>query len=152
MDSRRGGRTGDPITSIGNDNTGSALPTSGSMMGDSALSTVIARVCEGMRVLDASGDELGRVDIVKMGDPGAATVGADEPADPGFIASLFVGRHEPDLPPELRDRLLRFGYLKVDGKGWIDTDRYITGDLIARVEADTVMLSVDKDLLLSDDV
>lgn len=152
MDAQRGGREADPISPMSNDNTDSALPTSGSMMGDSAMSTVISQVREGMRVLDASGEELGTVDIVKMGDPGAATVGADEPADPGFIASLFVDQHEPDLPEALRDRLLRFGYIKIDGKGWIDTDRYVTGDLIGRIDSDAVTLTVNKDRLLTGDV
>lgn len=65
---------------------------------------------------------------------------------------LFVGQSEPDLPEALRDHLLRFGYIKIDGKGWIDEDRYGTGDLIARVGTDTVTLTVGKDRVLSDEV
>ncbi len=139
-----------PIPAMTNDNTASALATTGSMMADSAASDIINRVRQGMTVVDAAGEELGKVDFVKLGDPGAATVGADEPAEPGFFAAIFVGDGEPDVPEPLRSRLLRFGYVKVDGAGWIDTDRYVTADLIAGVSGDTVRLTARKDEILSD--
>jgi hypothetical protein len=152
MATRRNRFRTDTVPTMGNDNTGSALPTTDSMMGDSATSTLIGRVHEGMRVVDAAGEEIGRVDVVKMGDPEAATVGADAPPEPGFFEAIFVGEGEPALPDPLRSRLLRFGYLRIDGKGWIDMDRYVTGDLIARIDRDTVTLNVGKDRLLSDEV
>jgi len=139
----------EPIPSMTSDNTDTALETTGSMMADSAASAVINRVRRGMTVVDANGEELGSIEEVKMGDPGAATVGGDVPADPGLIAAFFGGV-EPDLPEALRARLLRFGYVKVDGKGWIDTDRYIVADQIGNVSGDTVTLTVAKERLMEE--
>ena len=143
------GRNVEPIPSMTSDNTDTALETTGSMMADSAASQIINQVRRGMTVVDVEGEELGKVDHVKMGDPGAATVGADVPADPGLIGAFFGGT-EPDVPEPLRSRLLRFGYVKLDGQGWLDTDRYVTADLIGGVSSDTVRLTVDKERLLAE--
>lgn len=134
----------EPIPSMTTDATGSAA-TSDAMGND-----LLSRVREGMRVLDAAGDEVGTVATVKMGDPGAATIGADAPADPGFFAGIFGADTEPDIPEPLRSRLLRHGFIKIDGKGWLDTDRYVPADLIAGLASDTVRLSATKERLLSD--
>ncbi|MDP9368888.1 MAG: hypothetical protein M3Q03_11530 [Chloroflexota bacterium] len=140
----------EPIPSMINDNTDAALETTGSMMADSAASQILSHVRTGMTVVDAAGEELGAVDYVRMGDPGAATVGADMPADPGFFEAIFAGQSEPDLPEPLLSRLLRLGFIKVDGEGWIDTDRYVTADFIDRVSGDKVILTADKNRILSD--
>jgi hypothetical protein len=139
-----------PIPPMTNDNTDTALETTGSMMADSTASGLLNRVRLGMKVVDANGEELGRVDEVKMGDPGAATIGADRPAEPGLIAGVFGAEAEPDVPEPLRSRLLRFGYVKIDGKGWVDTDRYVTAGQIGRVAGDTVTLTADKERLLAE--
>jgi hypothetical protein len=144
------GPAAERIPTMTNDNTDAALATTGSMMGDSDASDLINRVRLGMKVVDVNGEEVGKVDEVKMGGPGAATVGADEPAGPDLIAGVFGADAEPDVPEPLRSRLLRFGYVKIDGTGWIDTDRYVTADQIGRVVGDTVTLLVDKDRLLAE--
>ena len=136
------------IPSMSNDATAASTPTTDSMMTDWAANEIINLVREGMTVVDAAGEKLGSVDHVKMGDPGAATVGADRPA-PGLV-DVFLGGGEPDVPEPFRSRLLRLGYVKIDGTGWIDTDRYVTADLIGGVSGDTVRLTVDKEWLLSD--
>ncbi|CAA9559278.1 MAG: hypothetical protein AVDCRST_MAG19-1669 [uncultured Thermomicrobiales bacterium] len=132
----RGAANAGPIPAMTSDNTASPSPMTG----------IINAVRPGMRVVDASGEELGTVDDVKMGDPGAATVGADMLAEPG----LFGADAEPDVPEPLRSRLLRFGYVRIDVKGWFDTDRYLTADLIGRVSGDAVILTVAKDRVLDD--
>jgi len=140
----------EPIPAMTNDNTASGLGTTGSMMADSAASGVLNRVRPGMAVVDARGEGLGTVDHVKMGDPGAATVGADLPPQPGIFAAVFGAEGEPDVPEPTRSRLLRWGYVKVDGRGWIDTDRYVTADLIAGVAGETVTLAVAKERLIAE--
>lgn len=122
-------------------------PTSQSDLGP------IERVREGMRVIDAVGEELGKVEFVKMGDPSATTVGADAPRDGGFlqdIAGVFGFDSEPNLPDALRDRLMRVGFIKIDGKGLTDTDRYVMADKIAGVASDTVRLSLPKNRLATE--
>jgi hypothetical protein len=109
---------------------------------------ILEQVHQGMNVVDAAGDDLGKVDYVKMGDPKAVTVDSIPPGEGGLmedVAEAFGAEDEPKVGPTIRARLLRFGYFKIDGKGWIDTDRYVPSDKIADVSGDTVRLSVTKD-------
>lgn len=91
---------------------------------------------------------------VAGGTAGSGAAGAPGgTAAPGAVAgigdALFGGRGE-DLPETLRNDLMRVGYLKIDGKGWIDTDRFARADQIAEVSADSVRLSVAKEALPSE--
>ena len=94
-------------------------------------------VQEGMRVVDASGRQIGKVELVKLGDPDAVTARGQE----------TVGG-EPRISGEARELLLRLGFVKVDRRGLLRPDAYVAADQINRVEGDTVHLSVtDQDLL-----
>jgi len=73
----------------------------------------IAQVNVGMRVVDAAGDELGKVTEVKM--PGTASAG------------------DVDLPSEHADRLARAGYVRVDG-GLLSHDLYVEAGQVAGVD------------------
>jgi hypothetical protein len=110
----------------------------------------IGLVREGMKVYDAAGDEIGKVDFVKMGDPDAVTVSAATIPERNDLVDTIadVFRGPDDLPQSIRERLLRNGFIHVDGKGWIDKDRYVAADAIAAVTGDVVRLSVTKDDLL----
>ncbi len=106
----------------------------------------ISRVHEGMRVVDATGDEVGKVQFVRMGDPEAITTEGNEgqPSElMGKIASAVLPEErEPDVPEPLRTNLLRTGYVKIDGPGLRDTDRYASSSQVRDVSGDTVRLSV----------
>jgi hypothetical protein len=96
----------------------------------------ISQIVEGMRVFDAIGKEIGTVEFVKLGDPEATTTLGEE-TDNG----------EPRIAGELRDRLLRLGFIKVDRKGLLKSDAYATAEEIDRVQNDTVRLTVtDKEM------
>jgi hypothetical protein len=99
----------------------------------------IEQVHEGMRVVDADGDEVGTVELVKMGDPGAVTTEGQD-----------TGLDEPYLPAPFADRLLRVGFLKVDRKGLFSRDVYVAATEIDRVDKDTVVLSVPQRMLLTE--
>jgi heat induced stress protein YflT len=86
-------------------------------------------VREGMQVADAAGSKIGKVVLVKMGDPEAVTVEHDPDA-------------EPYLPDELAERLLRTGFIKIDRKGLLKPDVYAGADEIDDVDRDLVRLSV----------
>lgn len=105
----------------------------------------LARVREGMQVIDARGAVVGTVKEVKMGDAQAAThYGQRSATDGSFLAevkSLFVGG-EPDVPGELATRLLRLGYIKIDGPGMLGPDRYAAADRVTAVDDQAVHLSV----------
>lgn len=104
--------------------------------------TAMDQVREGMKVVSADGDEVGTVDSLKMGNPNAVT---DEGQTTGesvgplteFFGDIFG---DADLPQERQERLLRIGYIHIEGK-WLSHDSYVAADEIDRVEADTVYLS-----------
>jgi uncharacterized protein YrrD len=115
----------------------------------------IEQVREGMHVVDSTGDKIGKVEDLMMGDPEAATDEGNELQDTGFIGDLaeaIGGDHrEPDVPGPARAKLLRTGYIKVDGGFLFGHDRYVTPDMIASVSEDTVRLRVPKDQLIKAD-
>jgi hypothetical protein len=114
----------------------------------------INRVRRGMHVVDAAGEDVGRVDFVQMGDPQSATTAGNEDIRPkpfDVVAEALGGEAEPDVPDPLRSRLVRSGYLKVDGPRLLDTDRYVPGDYIRDVSEDRVHLSVRRDDLVKED-
>lgn len=114
----------------------------------------IEMVRDGMKVVDSEGKNVGTVEFVKMGDPGAATEQGNEPRDTGLlgnIAEAIGAEPEPDVPDAMRARLLRSGYLKVDGGFFFGTDRYVSPEQIANVQGDTVYLRAMKDQLVKED-
>jgi len=104
----------------------------------------IAKVRNGMRVLDSSGDELGTVESVKMGDPGVVTEeGQDVDTENnrgllGAVVEVFQGDR---LPPQVTAQLLRTGFVKVDRKGLLGRDFYVGADGIDEVSNDVVRLT-----------
>jgi hypothetical protein len=115
-----------------------------------AVDTMIEAVQPGMAVVDAAGERIGAVELVRMGDPAAATARTYErPTAAGIVGQVLDAFRieEPDVPEPLRSRLLQAGYVKVDGPGLTGADRYVRADQIAAVDADTVRLTVAKDQL-----
>ncbi|GAA1769285.1 hypothetical protein [Nonomuraea bangladeshensis] len=115
----------------------------------------ISQVHTGMKVVDRDGKEVGTVELVKMGDPQAATTdgqqidGQQTGRGPGFVPVLsdVFSHAEPDLPPVLAARLLRTGFVKVDGRGLFARDLYVAPEQVARIEDNVVHLSTDGDSL-----
>ncbi len=115
---------------------------------------LLSRITEGMKVVDANGDEVGKVEYLRMGDPQAVTQeGQVYQGDNTLIddaARAFGADPEPDVPDPFRSELLREGFVKVDGPGWFGADRYLRAADIADVANDTVRLRVAKEALPSD--
>ena len=95
---------------------------------------------------------------------GQGTAGTTETTAAGFAGSNFAPvpagsdaraeerlnvfeEPEPDVIEPLRSRLLRSGFIKIDGygPGFLDVDRYVAAEHIASVADDTVRLSLRKD-------
>lgn len=132
-----------------------ARTESGGIFDTTSSNELLGRIREGMSVVDANGDDIGKVDEIRMGDSSAATVEGQEMDGTGTIvdaaATAFGAREDgPDVPEPFRSELMREGYIKVDGKGWIDTDRYLRSADIADSAGDTVRLRVAKEALPSD--
>jgi len=101
-----------------------------------------------MRVVDSAGEDIGRVDYVKMGDPQAVTIQGQQTGPDTLVEQLAeaVAGPEPDLPPSVAARLLRIGFFKIDSPG-VGRDRYAAADEIADVTDDSVLLAVTGDRL-----
>jgi hypothetical protein len=88
--------------------------------------------------------------MVRMGDPGGTTTVDLETGKRGDLGRSFAealtGRTQ--LPEQLAAHLMLIGFLHVDGRGWIDTDRYVSADKIENVSGNTVQLNVTKDRLI----
>lgn len=111
----------------------------------------IAAVHEGMRVVDRRGEDVGTVEAVRMGDPEAVTPTGQEVGTRGGliddVRAAFAG-NDPPVPPEIAERLLRIGYVKIDSKGILDRDSYALADQVGDVSGDVVRLSVDREELV----
>lgn len=132
----------------------------------------IGRVQTGMKVIDAAGDDIGKVTDMKMGDPQAVTDLGEHTEDTGWAGwgnGIFglgpsnqnspaaaadpdeaggpgVYPGEPHVPLPIAGQLLREGFLKIDG-GLFHGDYYAAASTIKGVTNDTVQLTVAKDQL-----
>ena len=130
------------------------------MMNDNGMGEAVGSVVrsmemieEGMTVVDLAGEKVGKVEYVQFGDAEAVTTEGNDLERPGggFIGEAALGvlgdEREPDVNEPLRTQLLRYGFIKVDGPGLMDTDRYVRADLVGNVSDDVVTLKVSKDQL-----
>jgi hypothetical protein len=120
------------------------------------MKNMLIQVKEHMLVYDSAGKKIGAVKTVQLGDedlerPGVETSTAQTNEVVGNeliqdLAKAFELRDE--VPDELRERLERYGYIRVD-TGFLASDRYASADQIANVTADRVDLNVTKDELIA---
>jgi hypothetical protein len=116
-------------------------------MDNTKKNTLIERVYDGMRVVDSDGHDIGKVEFVKMGDPEAQTTRGNRIGPAEGVTPLDSDYNEPEVPQPIRDDLLRAGFIKVDGRGLFDSDRYFRADVIEAVEGDVVRIRLPKDRL-----
>lgn len=107
---------------------------------------ILSRIKPGMDVVDADGSKVGSVDFVHMADENEllGEPGPREKDDEGLIeglAEVFTGENEH----EVTERMMTFGYVKIDASGIFSGNKYVEPDQIAAVDADSVRLSVLKD-------
>ena len=107
---------------------------------------VLEQVHVGMSVIDADGDELGRVKFVRAPDPKAA---AFEERVAGIHGLISLGLEsivgiEPRVPPEMALRFFRKGYIKVAPPHFWADNYYAAGDAIDRVEGGAVHLLLSR--------
>ncbi len=124
----------DPL-SMSTDNT-----PEGEIFSDTVEGGPISEVMIGDKVVDSTGNEVGKVKFVKMGDPNAVTTEGQEDDDPGILGLGGDSYDLGGLPEQARNQLLRVGFIHID-VSWAD-DRFAGAGQIARVENNTVYLSV----------
>lgn len=117
--------------------------------------TSLRAVQEGMRVLDSSGNDIGKVEWVQFGDddPETHEIEARGPSEArmvdGSLADRVASAFRADvLPDEVKARLLHQGFVRVDVPGLFAADRYVTPDQIEAVNAGQVILKVGKEKLV----
>jgi hypothetical protein len=127
---------------------------------------LLEQIHEGMKVYDRHDNEIGTVESVFFGSVspeeadrgmGPASVSeADEMGEdtPVLFDFAFGGAvssaGEMDEAYELvRSRLLREGYIEVDGAGLLAKDLYVLPDQVQTVSGERVQLSVTRDDLIT---
>jgi hypothetical protein len=118
----------------------------GRMYSDTVEGGPISMVMIGDSVVDSTEKEVGTVKFVKMGDPNAVTDQGQEDRDPGIWGLGGDSYDLGNLPEQARHELLRVGFIHID-VSWAD-DRFAPADQIARVENNTVYLTVPEAELL----
>jgi hypothetical protein len=119
------------------------------------LGLPIEQVSEGMRVVDRDGKGVGKVEYVEMGDPQAVTTEGNATKEAGGLIGAAARAFDPDVtepkvPEPKRSQLMRTGFIKIDGPGILDKDRYASGEWVAGVSETTVTLSVPRDQLIDE--
>jgi hypothetical protein len=127
--------------------------------GQGSEENILHQVREGMVVHDLENEEIGTVRDVFFGDvgvePGAEGRGAPTPVSREygwrdspmeFLAKAFTGDEE--MEETIRQRLLRQGFVQIDGSGLFEADFFVLPDQIEAVEGDRVRLNVNRDELI----
>jgi len=115
---------------------------------------MITQINEGMVVYDCQDRRVGVVEFVKFTDEDTSTplpdaVGRiDNYSTESFWGGLTTVFDDPDdISDTMRSRLVREGYLRIDG-GFLAPDRIALLDQIADVNHDAVTLTVTRDELI----
>jgi hypothetical protein len=122
-------------------------------MTDPKEQSLLHQVTEQMQVYDVHEEPVGRVAALYYGDSPEAATPADTPVEDELtegIARDVSEIMEPTeaLPEEVRARLRRYGFIRVDA-GVLASDVYVLPDDIDHVDDDGVHLSISGDELLS---
>ena len=116
--------------------------------------SLLDSVGEGMTVIDEHGRRLGTVARVHLGEPEAAPADVDQ-EDVGLEEVVLTplanpggsGTTEPsvplvdvdeDMPEEMREELLRAGFIVVEGPDVHGIARYVSANHLVEVTGDTV--------------
>jgi hypothetical protein len=133
----------DPL-SMSTDNT-----AEGKMYSDTVEGGPISRAMIGDSVVDSTGNEVGTVKFVKMGDPNAVTDEGQEDDRPGLLGLSGNDYDMGNLPEQAREQLMRVGFIHINVP--LADDRFAGAGQIARVENNTVYLSVPQTNLIGQD-
>lgn len=115
------------------------------------MNNLLSKIHKGMKVYDQTQSEIGTVEYVQFGDedPLKPRTRAAAPGTAGehgewLVESLLDVFAPDELPETLRKRLLLYGFVRVDGSGLYNADRYILPQQIQSVDGQRVTLKVSK--------
>ncbi|MBZ0297054.1 MAG: hypothetical protein K8L99_31125 [Anaerolineae bacterium] len=120
------------------------------------MNILLSKIQRGMAVYDQTQNQIGMVDYVQLGDEdplrptrrASHAYGTDQNQSEWLLESerdVFAPDEVPDL---LRERLLLYGFIRLDAPGISNADRYIFPNQIQSVEGNRVTLRVSREELL----
>lgn len=119
------------------------------------MNNLLSKIRRGMPVYDQTQKQIGVVDYVQFGDedplkprkrmtPAYGTDNGEWLMETEGVEDVFA---PDDLPDILRERLLLYGFVRIDAPGLANADRYILPNQIHAVEGQNVILKVSKEEL-----
>src|SRR5687767_14083000 len=109
------------------------------------MTNLLEQIHKGMKVLDQEASEIGTVDFVRLGDENPDTpetdtagVGTLEDTQPSLVTAMAEVFQPDEIAVELRERLLREGFLRMNAAGLFHADRYVLPEQIQAVNEDEV--------------
>jgi hypothetical protein len=119
---------------------------------------ILQQIYEGMAVHDRTGRRIGTVEYVYLGEvaesseqgdyngqPAAALTSSEGSLIEEFAKAVLLTERVSDI---WRERLLSYGFIRINRSGLFTADRYALPSQIAGVANDGVLLNVDLDELL----
>jgi hypothetical protein len=119
--------------------------------------SLLNHVREGMDVYSYDDEYIGEVEWVYFGSVGGSEdvtgAGPATPDDPrmrerNFIDDIADVFRDDDMPDELREKLMRQGFIRINASGLFASDRYATPNQISAVHDDRVILTANRDTLI----
>ena len=110
------------------------------------------RINEGMTVIDRDEQVIGTVQLVYYG--GASAEAVERAMRLQAVAAALAPTAEEstfssDVPPELQARLLRYGYIRIEGPGITGLKSYVAPEQISGSVGDQLQLHASRDELVS---
>ena len=119
------------------------------------MSNPLTGVREGMNVLDRSGVKIGSVEWVKLTDEDPETSSVEQLSpdttnahNDTLVDNILDAFRVDEVPDEIREQLLRKGFIRVDADGIFASDRYVLPEQVTSVVDKDVVLNVEKSDLI----
>ena len=117
------------------------------------VNPLLLQVYEGMPVHDQAGDKIGTVEYVYLGEVSEAPEDfgqREQTSTEGslieeFAKAILLTERVPDV---WRERLLSYGFIRINSSGFFTADRYAMPSQIATVADHRVMLCVNRNELI----
>ena len=131
--------------------------TQGNFESNLQSESILNQVHEGMDVYTSDDKHIGEVESIYFGsvseeehEMGTGSPTADDPSmrDRSWMDEVADVFRTDDVPEEMRERLQRQGFIRINSTGLFASDRYATPEQIAAVRDDRVILKSERDNLL----
>jgi hypothetical protein len=119
--------------------------------------SILNQVHEGMDVYTYDDKHIGEVEAIYFGSVseqehalGTGSPTTDDPSmrDRSWMDEVADVFRTDEVPEEMRERLQRQGFIRINSTGLFASDRYATPEQIAAVRDDRVILKSERDNLL----